>query len=270
MPLLDDAHTLASASSHHVVAALAASELTHCHRASGADMEALELVVSTRAAQPDLPPVIDLHLRRAEVKVRLDQGDIAGAQATLRDAPPGADTQLLAARVALRHAPAQAREILEAVDPRVPRQAVEERLLRAQLPDIGPEEESAAIIEAVAVGEPLGLVRTFLDEGPTLCRRLPELTLEHTDRALGRLAAVVCHELALAPKRRQTRPIEQLTARELAVLRMLPLRMSNREMAAQLYISVNTLKTHVRAIYRKLDVPHRSAAVRRATALQLV
>jgi LuxR family transcriptional regulator, maltose regulon positive regulatory protein len=46
--------------------------------------------------------------------------------------------------------------------------------------------------------------------------------------------------------------------------------MSNSEMAAQMYISVNTLKTHVRAIYRKLDVPHRSAAVRRAKALQLV
>ena len=270
MPLLADAHTLASASSHNVVAALAAGELTHCHRASGADLEALELVVSTRAAQPDLPPVIDLRLRSAEVKVRLDQGDVAGAQATLRDAPPGADTQLLAARVALRHAPDHAREILDAIAPRVPRHAVEERLLRAQLPDTGSDDESAAIIEAAAVGEPLGLVRTFLDEGPGLCRRLPELTLEHTDRALGRLAAVICHELALATKRRQTRPIEQLTARELAVLRMLPLRMSNREMAAQLYISVNTLKTHVRAIYRKLDVPHRSAAVRRARALQLV
>ncbi len=268
--LLDDARALASASSHRVVAALAASELTHCHRASGAEMEALELVVSTRAAQPDLPALIDLQLRRAEMKVRLDRGDIAGAQATLQDAPPGAETQLLAARVALRHAPARAREILEAVAPRVPRQAVEERLLRAQLPDAEPGEASAALIEAAAVGEPLGLVRTFLDEGPTLCRRLPELTLEHTDRALGRLAAVVCHELALAPKRRETTPIEQLTARELAVLRMLPLRMSNREMAAQLYISVSTLKTHVRAIYRKLDVPHRSAAVNRARALQLV
>ena len=117
---------------------------------------------------------------------------------------------------------------------------------------------------------PLGLVRTFLDEGPTLSRRLSQLAVNHTDRTLGRLAALACHELAVAPTRRQTGPIEQLTARELAVLRMLPLRMSNREMAAQLYISVNTLKTHVRAIYRKLDVPHRSAAVHRATALQLV
>jgi len=54
------------------------------------------------------------------------------------------------------------------------------------------------------------------------------------------------------------------------VLRMLPLRLSNREMAAQLYISINTLKTYVRAIYRKLEVPHRSAAVRRGKALGLV
>jgi len=56
----------------------------------------------------------------------------------------------------------------------------------------------------------------------------------------------------------------------LAVLRMLPLRLSNREMAAQIYISVNTLKTHLRSIYRKLGVPHRSEAVRRAKAAQLV
>ena len=126
------------------------------------------------------------------------------------------------------------------------------------------------MIEAISASGPLGLVRTFLDEGPTLSRRLPQLALEHTDRTTGRLAALACHELALAPTRQKTGPIEQLTARELAVLRMLPLRMSNREMAAQLYISVNTLKTHVRAIYRKLDARHRSAAVNRATALQLV
>jgi LuxR family maltose regulon positive regulatory protein len=267
--LLDEAHTVAATFSHHVVAALAASELARCHRVTGADMEALELVVSTRAVHLDLPPAIDVHLRSTEVKVRLDQGDVVGAQATLREAPSEADTQLLAARVALQHAPAQARELLEAVDARVPRQAAEQLLLRAQLPDADPDEESAAIIEAVAVGGPLGLVRTFLDERATLSR-LSQLALDHPDRTLGRLAALACHELAKTPTRQHTGPTEQLTARELAVLRMLPLRMSNREMAAQLYISVNTLKTHVRAIYRKLDVPHRSAAVHRATALQLV
>ena len=271
VPLLEEAHTLAATSSHHVVAALAASELARCHRASGADMEALELVVSTRAAHPDLPPAIDLHLRSTEVKVRLDQGDVAGAQATRPRRTTGSRH---AAAGRAGGAPASPGAGPGArwrpSTPSAPRQAVEELLLRAQLPDAEPEDESAALIEAISVGGPLGLVRTFLDEGPALSRRLPELALDHTDRTLGRLAALACHELALAPTRRQTGPIEQLTARELAVLRMLPLRMSNREMAAQLYISVNTLKTHVRAIYRKLDVPHRSAAVHRATALQLV
>ena len=111
-------------------------------------------------------------------------------------------------------------------------------------------DDQLAIIVAV-------LARVALDPEPIL-------------HGLGRLAPLACPELALAPSRQPTGPIEPLTARELAVLRMLPLRMSNREMAAQLYISLNTVKTHVRAIYRKLDVPNRSAAVHRATALQLV
>jgi LuxR family maltose regulon positive regulatory protein len=233
-------------------------------------MEALELVVSTRAAHPELPSAVDLHLRSTEVRVRLDQGDLAGACEVVRGAPQSVDTQLLAARVALHQAPAQSRELMEAIDARTPRQAVEKLLLCAQVPDAGPGHQSAALAEAIAAGGPLGLIRTFLDEGPTLSRRLAELALEHPDRTTGRLGALACHELARAPTRQPTAPIEQLTPRELAVLRMLPLRMSNREMAAQLYISVNTLKTHVRAIYRKLDAPHRSAAVRRATVLQLV
>lgn len=270
VPLIEEARTLAATSSHHIVAVLAASELARCHRATGASMEALELVASTRSAHPDLPAAVDGHLRNTEVRLRLDRGDVAGAHAVVGDAPPGTDTQLLTARVALHQAPTQARELLETIEARTPRQAVDAMLLRARLPDTEPEDESAAMIEAIATGGSLGLVRTFLDEGPALSRKLPQLALEHTDRTVGRLAALACRELALAPARDQTEPVEQLTPRELVVLHMLPLRMSNREMAAQLYISVNTLKTHVRAIYRKLDVPHRSAAVRRAEALQLV
>jgi len=270
VPLLQEAAELAASSSHAVVAALAASELARCHRAAGASMEALELVVSTRAAHPELPAAVDLHLRSTEVRVRLDHGDLVGAREVVRGAPQGVDTELLAARVALQQSPAQARELMQDLDARTPRQAVEKLLLRAQLPDAEPGDGSAALTEAIAAGGPFGLMRTFLDEGPTLSRSLADLALEHTDRTTGRLGALACHELALASTRQTTGPIEQLTVRELAVLRMLPLRMSNREMAAQLYISVNTLKTHVRAIYRKLDAPHRSAAVRRATELQLV
>jgi LuxR family maltose regulon positive regulatory protein len=50
----------------------------------------------------------------------------------------------------------------------------------------------------------------------------------------------------------------------------LPTRLSNRELATQLYVSVNTVKTHLRNIYRKLDVADRDAAIVRATELGLL
>lgn len=58
--------------------------------------------------------------------------------------------------------------------------------------------------------------------------------------------------------------VEELTDRELAVLRYLPSRLSQREIAGELYVSLNTVKTHCRAIYRKLAVDGRKAAVHAA------
>ncbi|MGA7758572.1 MAG: LuxR C-terminal-related transcriptional regulator [Ilumatobacteraceae bacterium] len=63
---------------------------------------------------------------------------------------------------------------------------------------------------------------------------------------------------------------EHLTDRELAILQYLASRLDNSELAAELYISVNTLKTHLRSIYRKLGVPNRDAAVRRASEFGLL
>jgi LuxR family maltose regulon positive regulatory protein len=62
----------------------------------------------------------------------------------------------------------------------------------------------------------------------------------------------------------RTRPdglIEQLTDRELAILRLLPAPASLRELAAELFVTPNTLKTHLRAIYRKLGAESREEAV---------
>lgn len=64
--------------------------------------------------------------------------------------------------------------------------------------------------------------------------------------------------------------IEQLTERETAVLRYLPTKMSQREIAAELYVSLNTVKTHCSAIYRKLSVGDRKAAVQAARDHQLL
>ena len=64
--------------------------------------------------------------------------------------------------------------------------------------------------------------------------------------------------------------IETLTERELAVLRHLPTMKSNREIAVEMYFSVNTVKTHLKSIYRKLGVNRRRAAVEEARARSLL
>lgn len=63
---------------------------------------------------------------------------------------------------------------------------------------------------------------------------------------------------------------EPLTERELTILRYLQSILSNVEIAAELSVSVNTVKTHVRNIYRKLDATRRRDAVRRARELHLI
>ncbi|MEV2238729.1 LuxR C-terminal-related transcriptional regulator [Micromonospora sp. NPDC049891] len=63
---------------------------------------------------------------------------------------------------------------------------------------------------------------------------------------------------------------EPLTERELTILRYLQSILSNVEIAAELSVSVNTVKTHVRNIYRKLDATRRRDAVRRARQLRLI
>jgi LuxR family transcriptional regulator, maltose regulon positive regulatory protein len=64
--------------------------------------------------------------------------------------------------------------------------------------------------------------------------------------------------------------LEPLSERELAVLRFLPTMMSNAEIAAEMFVSVNTVKTHLKHVYRKLDVTDRRDCVKRARELRLL
>ena len=74
-----------------------------------------------------------------------------------------------------------------------------------------------------------------------------------------------------APAREsRTLLLEPLSERELTVLRYLPTPLSKSEIASEMCVTVNTIKTHVKSIYRKLDVGNRLEAVRRARALALI
>ena len=63
---------------------------------------------------------------------------------------------------------------------------------------------------------------------------------------------------------------QELTSKELELLRLLPMPLSRREIGARLFVSLNTVKTHQRGLYRKLGVTERAEAVRRARDLGLL
>jgi LuxR family maltose regulon positive regulatory protein len=74
----------------------------------------------------------------------------------------------------------------------------------------------------------------------------------------------------LRPNRTSGSSAEALSEAELSVLRLLRSELSQREIAGELHLSFNTIKTHTRNIYRKLDVAERADAVTRARELSLI
>ncbi len=85
------------------------------------------------------------------------------------------------------------------------------------------------------------------------------------------IAAIVEQDLTTATANfGNGRVAEDPSGAELAVLRCLAAGLSRREIGAQLYISLNTVKTHIRELYRKLGATSRSEAVARAEALGLL
>lgn len=74
------------------------------------------------------------------------------------------------------------------------------------------------------------------------------------------------------PFKKNEKAIEslQISGRELEVLELLGKGLSNKEIANKLFISVNTVKTHLSHIYEKLDVSRRSMAVKKARSLKLI
>jgi LuxR family transcriptional regulator, maltose regulon positive regulatory protein len=124
--------------------------------------------------------------------------------------------------------------------------------------------------EAVAVGEPEGYVRVFADEGAALAGLLAALVrAEPRSGYLRRLLAATTGPDQPAAAARGALP-EPLSDRELDVLRLLATDLDGPDIARALHVSLNTMRTHSRNIFRKLQVTSRRAAVRRATELDLL
>ena len=116
--------------------------------------------------------------------------------------------------------------------------------------------------------EPDGYVRLFLDEGTPMVGLLRDAEHQgvagvHARRLLS-LSAARDGDAAGAPQRLASPSAEQLSERELQVLRLLDSDLSGPQIARELFVSHNTLRTHTKHIFTKLEVTTRRAAVRRA------
>lgn len=98
----------------------------------------------------------------------------------------------------------------------------------------------------------------FLDEARSVVARCVDPGIA------GRYLARVEARHSRAGHTRRGELVDELTDRELSVLRYLPSTLTQREIATELYVSLNTVKTHCKAIYRKLGVDGRKPAVQAA------
>jgi LuxR family maltose regulon positive regulatory protein len=129
---------------------------------------------------------------------------------------------------------------------------------------------------ALADADAEGFRRPFLDGGHVVREMLD--TVAPTMPVYGPVVAALAGEVPgflAAPSpvslpRRIGGLVEPLTDRELTVLRYLQGTLSNAEIADMLYVSINTVKSHVKTLYRKLNTGRRRDAVRRARELGLI
>jgi LuxR family maltose regulon positive regulatory protein len=186
-------------------------------------------------------------------RILLAQGTAAPADGPKRDATRLLERLLAAAKEGQRMGSAIEITVLQALDHHA----------RADVPGA-----LAALEQALTLAERERYVRIFLDEGP------PMTTLLRAAAQQGRARDYARHLLASdrsggcsAPVQRSL--VEPLSERELHVLRLLRTDLSGPDIARELTVSLNTIRTHTKSIYAKLSVNNRRAAVRRAEELDL-
>jgi LuxR family transcriptional regulator, maltose regulon positive regulatory protein len=187
-------------------------------------------------------------IRNARAVICLADGDPAGALSVLHDVLDGTAPVIAYATVVEAHLLAGLAH-RELGDQRAANQAAE---------------------RALALAEADRLVLPFAMTGSAeLLEALPRHETAHA-ALLAEILDVLHGSSPAAKEQSSLPPAEELSPGELRVLRYLPTNLSRPEIASELSVSLNTVSTHVRSIYAKLQVRDRSSAVQRARELRLL
>jgi LuxR family maltose regulon positive regulatory protein len=244
--------------------------------ARGDERAAMAAVEQARSLLPQAAVPVTARIDEVELRVALDRGDHRAAEALQQRLPPSARGALLTARVRLAAGDhGGALDVLDAMAGQCSTRRLEvEHGMLSALAAAGTEHSRAheLLYRALARAEPVGFHTTFVAEGPPLWNLLESLP------AHGRIADYIAQLLeaaqhVVAPSRDGAHDgraglVEPLSERELTVLRYLSSRLTSAEIAQELYVSVNTVRSHIKAIYRKLGVNSRRDAVERGQALR--
>jgi LuxR family transcriptional regulator, maltose regulon positive regulatory protein len=235
-------------------------------------------------------------------RLQLAQGDVVAAARWTKQRGLGLDDEpsypreseyLVLARVLLAEdRPSQALALLGRLHAAAIAQGrtgsvIEIQALRALALAAGGEEDAAvnALARALTLACPQGYLRVFADEGPPMRALLARLiTAQKAQQAAARDAPLGCLAQLVrafgredgAPGTRQDAAtvapglVEQLTAREFEVLRLLAAGTPNPGIATELVVSIDTVKKHVSHLPGKLGAANRTEAVTRARQLGLI
>jgi LuxR family transcriptional regulator, maltose regulon positive regulatory protein len=219
------------------------------------------------AGDADLNAVASL-----DADIALRSGDTAAAAAAVAAIPRQGRAVPRAGLLLARGDPAAAvREASRGLDDATPRDRITALLTSAVASRRLGETETAArhIEEALAIAAPQEACRPFLDAGTAVHSAIATL-VPPTSPGAGFAARVL--ERFVVQQASASAPAQavRLTPSELAVLRFLPSYLTNQEIAEALFLSVNTVKTHLKSAYHKLGVSSRREAVARARHLQLL
>ena len=217
---------------------------------------------------------------RLATQARLGQLSEAQASLAALDAELAGSAEIGNARAAIGLAegsPAAAlaavQDVLNGIAPAIGYVTVVETNLLAALAhrELGDQRAATAATErALALAEPDRLILPFAMTGTLeLLEAMPRRETAHA--ALLTDILDVMHGSSIPPANEYSlAAIEQLSPSELRVLRYLPTNLSRPEIASELSVSVNTVNTHIRNIYAKLQAQDRSSAVQRAREMRLL
>jgi LuxR family maltose regulon positive regulatory protein len=130
-------------------------------------------------------------------------------------------------------------------------------------------EAGELLSQALALAEPEDACGPFIAAGPPVRSALTVL-VPPSSRCAGFAGHILDRFDGRLPRSAGTQSPALLTDSELAVLRFLPSHMTNQEIAEALFLSINTIKTHLSSVYRKLGVANRRQAIAQARRLELL